>query len=231
MDPLAIVKIFVPLAFLVICTAWGKTVQAQDLGAQSLTVPCKGAYSATQWSTSKTVMPDGTEKVITAQSDLAQSSSGQMRTVAHAWSDGSERKAQPITRIMILDWPNHTFIMLFPDSHIASTAPLPALASTGQIPVPKILTTDLGTRKIDGISVTGERTVYTAVEPNVTDGSPHKVTRTSETWSEKKLCLTMEVTAHDSDRGSSESIMTDVRLAEPAAALFKIPPNYTLKNH
>jgi hypothetical protein len=200
---------------------------AQAPGAPTPAMGCKGAYTATQWSTTSTVMPDGSVKVITAQNDLAQSSSGQLRMTAHAWSDGSERKAQPITRVQILDWGNHRFTMLFPDSHLATRVALPALHASDPASIPKSIKTDLGRKTMDGIAVTGERNVFTIMEPSA-KGSPREVTFTTEFWSNRKMCLTMKVLSRDSNNGTAITEMTNVATAEPAAALFDIPAGYKM---
>jgi hypothetical protein len=231
MDFPMMVKGIPRLGTLVVVAAFGTCLHAQEPAGKRPVEFCKGPYTATQWSTTKTIMPNGTVKMITGQVDLAQSSHGQMRMVAHAWSDGSERKKQPITQIHIQDRENHTFIMLFPNEHTALKTALPEFGVTDEALIPKSIKTDLGHRKIKGIDVTGERDVFTNMEAGGKGGSKRKVTRTVETWSNPKMCLTMEVITHDSNNNTSRNETTSVSTEEPAASLFEIPSGYTLSSH
>jgi len=231
--PMMVKGIFRPgvLVAVVVC---GPCLHAQEPAVAQAAESCRAPYTATQWSTTKTIMPDGTVKTITGEVDLAQSSRGQLRMVAHAWSNGSERETQPVTQIHIQDWKNHTFVMLFPSEHSAVKADLPAAdateAAAAEALVPKSIKTDLGHRTIKGIDVIGQRDVFTSMKPDGKSGSKRKVTRTVESWSNPSMCLTMEVVTRDSDNNTSRNETTSVSTQEPDPSLFRIPSGYTLSN-
>ena len=197
---------------------------------------CKVPYTATQWTTSTSPMPDGTLTSITNELDWAQSSSGQVRTVVYSGSPGTERKlGQPIIRTIITDRKKGLEIELFPVTRRYDTAPIPKAAPAGSkapgLPaMPTMSTTHLGTRQMDGITVSGERTSYTMNTPDRNSGAMHPVTYTAETWSNQQMCLTMKVDNHSSDNDSGATEMTNVRQVEPPPSLFEIPSGYTKLN-
>jgi hypothetical protein len=208
----------------------GISLTAQGNGLPTPDSACRVPYTATQWSTSKTTLPSGKVVVMTNQVDFAQSSTGQLLMIAHRGLPTEERKAgQPIMRIMVMDKQKGTFTVLFPATHIATTVHMPTNQAADSTPLPASTKTDLGSKKIEGITAVGERNVYTTMEPGKElNSSLHEVTRTTEHWYNQKMCLTLKSETQDSEHDSGLTVMTDVKRVEPPASLFEIPDGYTM---
>jgi hypothetical protein len=82
----------------------------------------------------------------------------------------------------------------------------------------------LGTKQIDGLAVTGQRTLTTL--PAGTDGRPVEIVE--ERWESRDLRLVVLASHRDSRTGEFEHRLTNITRAEPSAQLFTIPANYTI---
>jgi hypothetical protein len=82
----------------------------------------------------------------------------------------------------------------------------------------------LGTKQIDGLPVTGQRTVSTL--PAGSDGRPVEIS--DERWESRDLRVVILARHHDSRPGEFEHRLINISRLEPSAQLFTIPPNYTI---
>jgi hypothetical protein len=109
-------------------------------------------------------------------------------------------------------------------------AGVPALTLHGQpLNVPlarrgKGVTENLGTRDVEGVRAEGTRTTYTL--PAGAIGNEKPIVSTSERWYSSDLQAV--VLARTSDPRSGDTIyrLANIRRVEPAAELFRVPPEY-----
>jgi hypothetical protein len=80
----------------------------------------------------------------------------------------------------------------------------------------------LGEKVIDGIKVVGTR-----VEDNITFANRKPNTITIEQWFSPELGIAILITHRSSDGGGSTERLKHLVRAEPDAALFGVPPDYT----
>ena len=84
----------------------------------------------------------------------------------------------------------------------------------------------LGTRQIDGVSATGTKTTLT-IPPGLM-GNERPVDVVEERWESPELKLVLLSRQHNPVSGEVEYRMTNIRRAEPAADLFKVPAGYKI---
>jgi hypothetical protein len=86
---------------------------------------------------------------------------------------------------------------------------------------------DLGTQVVEGIEVRGTRTTITI--PAGAQGNDQPIQITMESWYSPELHLMMMNTSNDPRRGETVHRITNLVRDEPPAALFQVPPDYTLE--
>ena len=89
-----------------------------------------------------------------------------------------------------------------------------------------ITTGDLGTRTIGGVNAQGKSTTHTI--PAGTVGNAQPIVSTSETWYSPDLQIPVLATRNDPRMGQSTYTLTNIQRAEPPAALFQVPSDYTV---
>ncbi len=87
---------------------------------------------------------------------------------------------------------------------------------------------DLGTQNIGGISAQGKRVTHTI--PAGAMGNAQPIVSTSETWYSPDLQIPVLATRSDLRMGQSTYSLTNIQRAEPSAALFQVPSDYTVKD-
>lgn len=85
---------------------------------------------------------------------------------------------------------------------------------------------DLGYKTIAGQQVHGVRVTQTLTAAE--SGTGQEVTVTNEYWYSEALRLNLATTHNDPRTGSVAMTVTEIRRAEPAAALFGVPADYTM---
>jgi len=85
----------------------------------------------------------------------------------------------------------------------------------------------LGTRTIEGVNVSGMRT--TRIINAGTMGNDKPIVSISDTWISPDLKVTVRSETDDGQAGHSTMKLVNIVRAEPDAALFQIPPDYTVK--
>lgn len=92
----------------------------------------------------------------------------------------------------------------------------------------KATTKDLGTREIEGVKAEGKLRSYEIPAGEV--GNRNAITVSDESWYSPELQVTL-LTKHSDPRvGASTYRVTSIRREEPAAALFTVPSDYTVKD-
>jgi hypothetical protein len=87
----------------------------------------------------------------------------------------------------------------------------------------------LGTKTIEGGSATGSRTTRT-LNPG-TMGNDRPIVFISDTWTSTDLKVTVLTETDDGQAGRSTMKLANIVRSEPNAALFQIPPDYTVKEN
>ncbi len=93
-----------------------------------------------------------------------------------------------------------------------------------ELPAPPQVEESLGTRQIEGITVTGRKSVVTLAAGG--DGRPVEIS--DEQWESRELGLALLARHRDSRTGTFEHRLTNITRIEPSAALFTIPAGYTV---
>ena len=86
---------------------------------------------------------------------------------------------------------------------------------------------DLGTQTISGVSAQGTR--YTRTIPAGQIGNEKAITIVSETWYSPDLQMLVMSKRSDPRFGDTTYQLTNIQRAEPDAALFQVPADYTIK--
>jgi len=111
----------------------------------------------------------------------------------------------------------------------ASTADAFAAGAAIQLPFPgEPRSESLGEREHEGLRVTGSRT--TVVIPAQAIGNRAPIEIVTEQWFCPELDVVVESLHRDPRIGETRYRLVDIRRGEPAAALFAIPPGYTVQD-
>jgi hypothetical protein len=89
------------------------------------------------------------------------------------------------------------------------------------------LTTSLGTQTVGGVSAEGTR--YTRTIPVGEIGNAKPIVIVSERWYSPDLQMVVMTKRTDPRMGETSFQMTNIARQEPAASLFQVPADYTLK--
>ncbi len=87
-------------------------------------------------------------------------------------------------------------------------------------------TQSLGTRLIEGLTVTGHKSIATVPTGLVGNDRPMEII--DEQWKSEELHLLVLSKHHDPQTGDVEYRLTNVSRAEPASYLFTVPSDYTV---
>jgi hypothetical protein len=99
-------------------------------------------------------------------------------------------------------------------------------ASDGAGPGIHSATESLGTQEIEGLTVEGRRTTVTV--PIGAQGNDKPLVFVNETWFSPQLKVAVFSKDTDPRSGENTTKLTKINLSEPDAALFEIPPGYTI---
>jgi hypothetical protein len=86
---------------------------------------------------------------------------------------------------------------------------------------------DLGTRSINGISAQGTRFTRTIAAGEI--GNDKAITIVSERWYSPDLRVLVKSVRTDPQLGQTTYTLTNIQRTEPAATLFAVPADYTVK--
>ena len=102
-----------------------------------------------------------------------------------------------------------------------------SLRSTTGPNAPDFETESLGTKTIQGLSVTGTKTTSTI--PAGTIGNDKDLVITRETWYSPDLKLVIESTQSDPRFGETTYTLTNIQRSEPDPTLFQVPAGYKVE--
>jgi hypothetical protein len=106
--------------------------------------------------------------------------------------------------------------------------PNAARASALTARVQKNTTTEsLGTQTINGVSAQGTRTTRTILAGEMGNEKPIVIVK--ESWYSPELQITVMTKRTDPRMGETVSQLTNIQKQEPAATLFQVPSDYTVK--
>ena len=92
---------------------------------------------------------------------------------------------------------------------------------------PNVVTENLGTQTINGVSATGTRMTRTI--PAGAEGNSLPIQIVHETWISDDLKVPVMVKHSDPRSGTSTTQLTNIVRAEPDASLFTVPSGYTVQ--
>lgn len=91
-----------------------------------------------------------------------------------------------------------------------------------------VVTNDLGTQNIGGVSAQGKSVTHTI--PAGTIGNAQPIVSTNEVWYSPDLQIPVLAKRNDLRMGQSTYTVTNIQRAEPSASLFQVPSDYTVKD-
>lgn len=89
-------------------------------------------------------------------------------------------------------------------------------------------TKDLGTREFNGVKATGSERSYEIPAGEI--GNRHPIVVSTETWTSPELQVVLYQKRSDPRTGDTVLRVEDLKREEPAAALFTVPSDYTVKD-
>ncbi len=87
---------------------------------------------------------------------------------------------------------------------------------------------DLGTQNVNGVNAQGKSVTHTV--PAGAMGNAQPIVSTSETWYSPDLQIPISAKNNDPRFGQSTYALTNIQRGEPAASLFQVPSDYTIKD-
>lgn len=193
-------------------------------------------YSATVSNTTTETLQDGNTIQQTTTGSVARDSLG--RTYEQVTFNGTRfGQSGPTTLVFINDPVGGYSYSLNATTKVATRhalktppaggpmrAPRPANAQAS----PNVVSSDLGTQVIGGVNATGKTVSHTI--PAGAMGNAAPITSTSETWTSPDLQIPVFSKRSDPRFGQSVYALTNIQRAEPAATLFQVPSDYTIKD-
>src|SRR5271165_93013 len=205
----------------------------------------KGApFSATASADLSQTLSDGTVIHRTAQINLYRDSQGRSRRELTTSGFGPlAASGAPKTMVMISDPVAGVRYMLNPGEKVADKMPVRGKADapdsadafhqkmeaeqSAQIAAGTLKKESLGTQVINGISAEGTR--FTKTVPAGQIGNDKAFSIVSERWYSPDLQIVVKSTHSDPQMGTTTYQVTNIQKAEPAASLFAVPADYTVK--
>lgn len=87
---------------------------------------------------------------------------------------------------------------------------------------------DLGTQNLNGVNAQGKSVTHTL--PAGAMGNTQPIVSTSETWYSPDLQIPILAKNNDPRFGQSTYSLTNIQRGDPAASLFQVPSDYTIKD-
>jgi hypothetical protein len=206
----------------------------------------KGApFSATASSQTTQTLSDGTNIVRTTSSTVYRDSQGRSRREVTLSGFGPlQTSGKPRTVIMIGDPVAGVHYLLDPEQKVAHKMTRPsggknggpngqAFAQRMQKRLAKdeasgeVKTESLGTQTINGVSAEGTRITRTIPMGQVGNDKPIQIV--FERWYSPDLQIVVKSTRTDPRFGTTTYALSNIQRTEPAAAMFAVPPDYTVK--
>ena len=202
----------------------------------------KGApFSATATSVTTQTLQDGNSINRTTKSLLYRDSEGRVRRdVTFSGFGPLQAAGKTRTMIMINDPVAGAHYMLNPDEKIAHKMPAHspkdaagkfkdnAAGRFGKRQDSANFTTEsLGTQNVNGVNAEGTRITHTIPAGQIGNEQPINVV--FERWYSPELQMVVKSTRTDPRFGTTTYNLSNIQRAEPAAAMFTVPADYTIK--
>ena len=219
-----------------------------DRGGFGMRQPVTNApFTATFTSSSTEKLQDGT--VISHASTRTTVRDSLGRTREDVTMPAHRPDGKPRTMTVIMDPVARTITQLRPDQKIAVVHAMPqppqgaadGHRGPGGPPLPdgqargpmgrhedkNVVTADLGSKTIDGVVATGKRVTRTI--PAEQMGNAAAIVSTHEEWFATDLKIELSRSDVDPFHGTHTTAVSALTKAEPDAALFKVPSDYTVQ--
>src|SRR5579885_474730 len=105
--------------------------------------------------------------------------------------------------------------------------PIGSKLRMGKGPEGSVVTEDLGTQVIQGISAQGQRTTRTVPAGQIGNAKP--IVITFESWYSPELQIVVMSKRSDPRCGTTTYTLTNIQRSEPDAALFTVPSGYSIQ--
>lgn len=200
-------------------------------------------YSAVAVTETKQTLADGNVIDRKVQSNVYRDSQGRTRRETTFTGVGplAESGQPPRTMVSIHDPVASTAYILHADKKVAEQLSLPPKQADKsenlqnkfegyfqqEIANGTLKKEDLGTQTISGISAQGTR--YTRVIPAGQIGNANPITVVNEQWYSADLQLVVKIVRNDPRLGQVTYTLTNIQRSEPAASLFTVPSDYSVK--
>ena len=202
-------------------------------------------YSATAVTESKQTLADGNVIDRKTNSTIYRDSQGRTRRETTFTGVGPlAASGQPRTMIMIHDPVANTGYVLHAEEKTAEQLPTrPGRANKNaaagnlqgrfeariqqEIANGTLKKDDLGTQTINGVTAQGTR--YTHVIPAGQIGNASPINIVNEQWYSPELQIIVKTTRTDPRSGTVTYTLTNIQRTEPAASLFTVPSDYSVK--
>jgi hypothetical protein len=199
-------------------------------------------YSAVAVTEIKQTLADGNVIDRKIQSNVYRDGQGRTRRETTFTGVGPlVASGQPRSMISIHDPVASTAYVLHADTKVAEQLPVPPKGPKNpenlqdrfearfqqEIADGTLKKEDLGTHTINGISSQGTR--YTRIIPAGQIGNTNPITVVNERWYSSDLQLVVKIVRIDPRLGQVTYTLTNIQRTEPAASLFTVPSDYTVK--
>lgn len=199
-------------------------------------------YSAVAVTETKQTLADGNVIDRKVQSNVYRDSLGRTRReTTFAGVGPLAASGQPRSMVMIHDPVAGAAYVLHTDQKTAEQLPAPRKGPNNsdqlqarfearfqqEIANGTLKKEDLGTQVINGVSAEGTR--YTRTIPAGKIGNANAITIVNERWYSSELQLVVKSVRTDPRLGQTTYTLANIQRAEPAASLFTVPSDYTVK--
>lgn len=197
-------------------------------------------YSAVAVTESKETLADGNVIDRKVQSNVYRDSQGRTRRET-TFTGVGPLATSPRSMVSIHDPVASTAFVLHADTKVAEQLPVPPAKANNsgnlqgrfeahfqqEIADGTLKKEDLGTQMINGVSAQGTR--YTRIIPAGQIGNANPITVVNEQWYSPELQLVVKIVRNDPRLGQVTYTLTNIQRTEPAASLFIVPSDYTVK--
>jgi hypothetical protein len=199
-------------------------------------------YSAVAVIETKQTLSDGNVIDRKIQSNVYRDSQGRTRReTTFAGVGPLSASGQPRSVVMIFDPVASTAYVLHVDQKVADQLPSPPGGRKNpdrlqsrfearfqqEIADGTLKQEDLGVQTINGLSAQGTR--YTRTIPAGQIGNANPITIVNERWYSSDLQVVVKSVRNDPRFGQTTYTLTNLQRTEPAASLFTVPSDYTVK--
>jgi hypothetical protein len=195
-------------------------------------------FTATAITQSTHTLADGTTIANKSQVTLYRDSQGRFRKEGSMPPVGDLGETQPHSFIVIHDPVASKGYFLNPEKKVAHVMNNPDRGRKGgngafdfeapnESKNPNVTKETLGTQTINGVAAQGTR--FTHVIPAGKIGNDKPITVTREVWYSPDLQMVVQSKHSDPRFGETSYTLTNIQRTEPAANLFTVPADYTIK--